>query len=304
MAKGRQLKGRIRSVQNTRKITKTMELVSTSKLKRAQDRMIAARPYAEALREVIADLFTPDLATEFPLLRQPAPPGQGGPSRAGVILLTSNRGLAGGFNSNLIKEAHRRIGALEDKGYTVDLYGVGKKGIGFFKYLGRKLALERIDIGDRPTVDQAAEVAEPLIRAFAAGELASVDLIQARFLSALQTPPATVPILPVEAVGKRESGETGTSKDGSGIVANYILAPNARAILEQLLPLYVRNMVYRGMVETAAAEHGARRTAMKNATDNAGEILELLKRTYNRQRQAQITQEISEIVGGAAALQG
>jgi F-type H+-transporting ATPase subunit gamma len=303
MAKGRQLKGRIRSVQNTRKITKTMELVSTSKLKRAQDRMIAARPYAKALREVIADLFTPDLATEFPLLRQPAPPSQGGPSRAAVILLTSNRGLAGGFNSNLIKEAHRRIGVLEDEGYTVDLYGIGKKGIGFFKYLGRKLALERIDIGDRPTVDQAAEVAEPLISAFAAGELASVDLIQARFLSALQTPPATVPILPVEAGGKREGGETGT-KDGSGIVSNYILAPNARAILEQLLPLYVRNMVYRGMVETAAAEHGARRTAMKNATDNAGEILELLKRTYNRQRQAQITQEISEIVGGAAALQG
>ena len=131
-----------------------------------------------------------------------------------------------------------------------------------------------------------------------------MDLVQARFLSALSTPPATVPILPVEALGKRGSGETGPSKDGSGIAANYILAPNARAILEQLLPLYVRNMVYRGMVETAAAEHAARRTAMKNATDNAGEILELLKRTYNRQRQAQITQEISEIVGGAAALQG
>jgi F-type H+-transporting ATPase subunit gamma len=304
MAKGRQLKGRIRSVQNTRKITKTMELVSTSKLKRAQDRMIAARPYAQALREVIGDLFTPDLASEFPLLRQPAPPSQGGPSRAAIILLTSNRGLAGGFNSNLIKEARRRIGALEDEGYTVDLYGVGKKGIGFFKYLGRKLAVERIDIGDRPTVDHAAEVAEPLITSFAAGELASVDLVQARFVSALQTPPATIRILPVEAIAKRGSGEPASSKDGLGPVSNYILAPNAHAILEQLLPLYVRNTVYRGMVETAAAEHGARRTAMKNATDNAGDILELLKRTYNRQRQAQITQEISEIVGGAAALQG
>jgi F-type H+-transporting ATPase subunit gamma len=155
------------------------------------------------------------------------------------------------------------------------------------------MALERTDVGDRPTAEHAGEVAEPLIQAFAAGELASVDLIQARFLSALQTPPATIRILPVE-----------TPAESQGASRNYILAPNAEAILERLLPLYVRNAVYRGMVETAAAEHGARRTAMKNATDNAGDILELLKRTYNRQRQAQITQEIAEIVGGAAALQG
>jgi F-type H+-transporting ATPase subunit gamma len=302
MAKSRQLKGRIRSVQNTRKITKTMELVATSKLKRAQDRVIAARPYAEALRQVIADLFTPDLADRFPLLRRPAPPAKGGPSRAAVILLTSNRGLAGGFNSNLIKEARRKIESLEQEGYKVELLGIGKKGIGFFKYLGRKLALERVDIGDRPTVDHAAEVVEPLIHAFAAGELASVDLIQARFISALQTPPATIRILPVETAGQLDSGAGALGAGGQS--RNYILVPNAEAILEKLLPLYIRNAVYRGMVETAAAEHGARRTAMKNATDNAGDILELLKRTYNRQRQAQITQEIAEIVGGAAALQG
>ena len=305
MAKSRQLKGRIRSVQNTRKITKTMELVATSKLKRAQDRVVGARPYAEALRQVIADLFTPDLADQFPLLRQPAPPAKGGPSRAAVILLTSNRGLAGGFNSNLIKEARRRIETLEQQGYTVELLGVGKKGIGFFKYLGRKMALERTDIGDRPTADHAGEIAEPLIQAFAAGELASVDLIQARFISALQTPPATIRILPVEAPEQRDSGPALSEANGAaGHSKNYILAPSAEAILERLLPLYVRNAVYRGMVETAAAEHGARRTAMKNATDNAGDFLELLKRTYNRQRQAQITQEIAEIVGGAAALQG
>jgi F-type H+-transporting ATPase subunit gamma len=292
MAKSRQLKGRIRSVQNTRKITKTMELVATSKLKRAQDRVVAARPYAEALRQVLSDLITPELAERFPLLRRPAPPAKGGPKRDAVILLTSNRGLAGGFNANLIKEARRRMEALEAEGYTVDLHGIGKKGIGYFRYLGRKLAAERVDIGDRPTVDHAAEIVEPLIRAYAAGELASVDLVQARFVSALQTPPATVRILPVEAPASASAAR------------DYILAPSADAILEQLLPLYVRNAVYRGLVETAAGEHGARRTAMKNATDNAGDILELLKRTYNRQRQAQITQEIAEIVGGAAALQG
>jgi F-type H+-transporting ATPase subunit gamma len=301
MAKGRQLKGRIRSVQNTRKITRTMELVSTSKLKRAQDRVVAARPYAEALREVIADLVTPELAERFPLLRRPAPPAKGGPSRAAVILLTSNRGLAGAFNSNLIKEARRRIEELEARGYTVELHGVGKKGIGFFKYLHRKLALERMDIGDKPSAEHASEIAQPLIEAYSAGTLASVDLVHAKFVSALTTPPTTTRILPVETVGERPGAAAGRP---AGPSRDYLLAPSADAILEQLLPLYVRNAVYRGLVETAAAEHGARRTAMKNATDNAGEILEVLKRTYNRQRQASITQEIAEIVGGAAALQG
>jgi F-type H+-transporting ATPase subunit gamma len=272
-----------------------MELVATSKLKRAQDRVVAARPYAEALQEVIADLVTPELAERFALLRRPAPPGKGGPTRAAVILLTSNRGLAGGFNANLIKEARRRIEALEAEGYTVELYGIGRKGIGFFRYLGRKFAAERLDIGDRPSAAHAEEIAAPLIRAYEAGELASVDLIQARFISALQTPPTSVRILPVEPPEGR--GERKGSR-------NYILEPSADELLERLLPLYVRNAVYRGLVETVASEHGARRTAMKNATDNAGEILELLKRTYNRQRQAQITQEIAEIVGGAAALQG
>jgi F-type H+-transporting ATPase subunit gamma len=292
MAKGRQLKGRIRSVQNTRKITRTMELVSTSKLKRAQDRVVAARPYAEALRGVIADLVSPELAQRFPLLRQPAPPAKGGPTRAAVILVTSNRGLAGAFNANLIKEARRRIEALEGQGYTVELHAVGKKGAGFFKYLGRPLAVERVDIGDKPTPVHAGELVERLLPEFEAGRLASLDLVHCHFASALSTPPVTTRLLPVEAPAGR------TRKP------DYLLRPNPEELLERLLPLYVRNAVFKGLVETAAGEHGARRTAMKNATDNAGEILELLKRTYNRQRQAAITQEISEIVGGAAALQG
>ena len=143
MAKGRQLKGRIRSVQNTRKITRTMEMVATSKLKRAQDRVVAARPYAEALREVIADLFTPELAERFPLLRQPAPPAKGGPTRAAVILLTSNRGLAGAFNANLIKEARRRIEQLEARGLHGRAARRRQEGRRLLPYLGRKLAAER-----------------------------------------------------------------------------------------------------------------------------------------------------------------
>jgi len=288
------LRGRMRSVQNTRKITRTMELVSTSKLKKSQDRVVAARPYAAALAEVIAGLVTPELVERFPLLRHPQPPAKGGPRRAALLLVTSNRGLCGGFNSNLIKEARRRIEALESAGYQVDLHLVGKKGIGFFKYLGRAVASQRIDIGDRPTGQHAGELVASLIADYAAGRLASVDMVCAKFNTPLSTPPTTLGILPVHAPARKKGG----------VQADYILKPGADEIVEQLLPLYVRNQVYRGLVETAAAEHGARRTAMKNATDNAGEIYEILKRTYNRQRQGAITQEIAEIVGGAAALEG
>ncbi len=288
------LRGRMRSVQNTRKITRTMELVSTSKLKRAQDRVVAARPYAAALAEVIADLVTPELAERFPLLRQPAPPSKGGPARAALLLVTSNRGLAGGFNSNLIKEARKRIEVLESQGYEVDLHLVGRKGIGFFKYIGRRAASQRIDIGDKPTAAHATELVSGLIEDYSAGRLASVEIVCAKFNSPISTPPTVLQVLPVAAPAKRQGG----------VRADYILKPGADQILAQLLPLYVRNQVYRGLVETAAAEHGARRTAMKNATDNAGEIYEILKRTYNRQRQAAITQEIAEIVGGSAALEG
>ena len=291
MAKGRALKGRIRSVRNTRKITKTMELVSTSKMKRAQDRLAATRPYAGALAEVIGDLWTPELAEQFPLLQQPAPPAKGGPTRVALILVTSNRGLAGGFNANLIKEARRRIHALEAEGYTVDLFTVGKKGAGFFRYLGRALAQDRSDIGDAPQAGHAASLADGLIAAFAEGKLAAVEMVQARFQSALSTPPALVRILPIQPPAR------GTRRP------DYILKPDAPAILEALLPLYARNMVFQGLTESAAAEHAARRIAMKNATDNATEIANYLTRQYNRQRQAVITQEIAEIVGGAAALE-
>lgn len=292
MATNRALKGRIRSVTNTRKITRTMELVSTSKLKRAQDRVVAARPYAEALREVIADLVTPELAERFPLLRSPQSPAKGGPSRAVIILVTSNRGLAGGFNANLIKEARRRIDALEAEGYQVELVGVGKKGIGFFKYLGRAFRSERPDIGDRPTAEHAVSLVQDLMDGFADGSIGVVELVQSRFISVLNSPPATIRILPI----------TPPEQQAGGVRPDYILSPDPETLLEQVLPLYVRNMMYRGLVETVAAEHAARRTAMKNATDNAGDLIDALKRTYNRQRQAQITQEIAELVGGAAAL--
>jgi len=293
MPKPRELRRRIKSVQNTRKITKTMELVSTSKLKRAQDRVVAARPYAQALAEVIGDLYSPELAERFPLLRQPGPDGV---RRVALVLITSNRGLCGAFNANLIREGRRRLGELEGQGGQASLHLVGKKGIGFFKFTHRTIASQRVDIGDRPTATHAAELVAPLMAQFEQGAVDAVELVFAKFNSPVSTPPTTLRILPVTP--PRADGRTG------GRAVNYILKPSAEAILESLLPLYVRNQVYRALVETAAAEHGARRTAMKNATDAAGDMLDVLQRTFNRARQGQITQELAEIVGGAEALKG
>ncbi len=293
MAKPRELKRRIRSVQNTKKITKTMELVSTSKLKRAQDRVVGARPYAQALADVIGDLYSPELAERFPLLRQPTHDAR----RTALVLITSNRGLCGAFNANLIREARRRLEELERQDAHTELHLVGKKGVSFFKFTKRNIASQRVDIGDRPTLDHAAELAKPLMERFANGDLDEVDVVFAKFNSAVSTPPATLRILPVDP----PAAKGGEGRRGA---ANYILRPSAEEILKQLLPLYVQNQMYRALVETAAAEHGARRTAMKNATDAGTDMLNILQRTFNRARQAQITQELAEIVGGAEALKG
>ncbi len=310
MAKTRALRRRIRSVESISQVTRTMEMVSTSKLKRAQDRVVGARPYAQALAEAIGDLLSPELAERFALLRRPAPPARGGPAAAALLLVTSNRGLAGAFNANLIRAALERERELAAQGLQVELHVVGKKGINYFKFAHRPLALARLDIGDRPTAQHAAELAQPLIDRFEAGQLAAFDLVHAHFKSALSTPPVVERVLPIapgrpdaRVVG-RDGAVAAPGAAGPRPVANFIVKPGADELVGALLPLYVRNMVFRALVETAASEHGARRTAMKNATDNAGEMLDLLRRTYNRARQGQITQELAEIVGGAEALKG
>lgn len=301
MSKGRELIGRIKTTENTRKITRTMEMVATSKMKRAQDRVVAARPYAKALADVIANLFNSDLAERFPLLRQPA-----AELRAAVVLLTANRGLCGAFNANLIKEARRTVADLEARGTHVDLHVVGRKGIGYFRYVGREMVVQRTDITDKPTAVDAASLVDALMADFATGALDAVYVVHSKFNTVLSTPPHTERVLPVAAParsGAGGAGGVGGAGGAGGAGRDYLLYPSADEILTALLPSYVRNAVYRGLVETAAAEQAARRTAMKSATDNAGDMLHLLHRTYNRARQGNITQEIAEIVGGAAALQ-
>ncbi|HEY0035740.1 MAG TPA: F0F1 ATP synthase subunit gamma, partial [Longimicrobium sp.] len=181
---------------------------------------------------------------------------------------------------------------LRAEGAHVELHAAGKKGIGFFRYQGETLGTAAADISDRPGAADAQRLVDGLMERFVGGDLDAVYVVYARFNSALSTPPTTMQLLPVAPPEGGQGGE-----------ADYILEPSGDEILGRILPLYVRNSVYRALVETAAAEHGARRTAMKNATDNAGDILETLTRTYNRVRQAAITQEIAEIVGGAAALE-
>jgi F-type H+-transporting ATPase subunit gamma len=263
-----------------------MEMVATSKLKKASDRVRAARPYGDALTEIVRALHNPELAGRFPLLRQPDRT-----QRAAVLVLTSDRGLAGAFNVNILREARGLMNELRAEGVEVDLHVTGKKGIGFFRFQRETMLSTRTEIGDYPDPDEATALVDDLRLQFEDGHIDQLWVVSSEFRSALSTPPVRRQVLPIRA------GESDTSPD------NYLLEPSVEGILRKLLPLYVRNAIYRALVENIAAEQGARRTAMKNATDNAGDMLDSLRRSYNRARQAQITQEIAEIVGGAAAFE-
>lgn len=286
MAGSRDVKRRIKSVENTRQITRTMELVATSKLKRATDRVRAARPYAEALHDIVSGLYSPALSEKYPILRRPDEV-----KRAAVLLLTANRGLCGGFNTNLIKQARGLLDDLRGRGIDTEFHVVGKKGVAYFRFRGEEMLTARVDISDHPTVEDAESIVGPIRDRFENGDIDAVHLVSSRFLSAMSTPPHTRDLLPIVGDDDASSADV------------YILTPSGDMILERILPAYIRNAVFTALVENAAAEQGSRRSAMKSATDNAGDVLEHLTRTYNRARQAQITQEIAEIVGGAAALE-
>ncbi len=288
MSKSRDIYRRMKSVDSTKKITRTMEMVATAKLAQAQGRVIRARPYSAELMDMIARLATPDLAESRPLLRQPARI-----ARAAVVLVTSNRGLCGAFNANLIRTAQAQLGELEAAGARVEFHVYGNKGISYFRFRGVEMAHTRNDLADPPTMDDARTLIEKLAARFVAGELDAVRLVFAEFRNMVSTPPSVRQVLPV-GVGEARKGPQ----------PFYILDPSEEGILDHLLPLYVTNSTYSALLETAAAEQAARRTAMKSATDNANEFLDNLRRTYNRARQAEITNQIAEIIGGADALDG
>lgn len=295
MAKTRDLKRRIRSVDNTRQITKTMEMVAASKLKRAQDRVVAARPFDDFMRQVIARVRQGARRSEVehPLLRERL-----ASRRAGILVITSNRGLAGAFNANLVRAAREQVRELEAEGLEVELHVVGKKGAAMLRYQGDPPDRVVTDLTDRPSFEEAEKVARPLVDAFVAGALDAVWLVYSHFRSPVEQRPVAARLLPLPLAEE----EDGTAPEERRYVPVYEFLPSPSQILARILPLYVRYGVYRAIIESAASEHGARRTAMKNATDNAKDIIKDLTRSYNRARQAQITQEIAELVGGAEAL--
>ena len=308
MAKAREIKRRIRSIDNTRQITKTMEMVAASKLKRAQDRVVAARPFDEFMRQVIVHVREGaiDGLRDFPLLRSTEES-----NRAGVLIVTSNRGLAGAFNANLVKAARVHMAELRSQGKEIEVHVIGKKGASMLRYQGDAPERTIIDLPDRPSYEDAGTIAEPLIEGFLAERLDAVYLVYSQFRSPVEQRPVVAQILPLPERGEMEADlvAKGTAPEGAPESERryepvYEFLPSPEAILSQLLPLFLRYGVYRAVSESAASEHGARRTAMKNATDNAKELIRNLTRSYNRARQAQITQEIAELVGGAESLRG
>jgi F-type H+-transporting ATPase subunit gamma len=288
MAKARDIGRRMKSVQSTRKITRTMEMVASSKLRRAQLRVRQARPFAERLTAVVENLITPELTDLKPVLRQPDRI-----RRAAVVLVTSNRGLCGAFNVNLIRRARDLLAELAASDVDTEFHVIGKKGISYFRFRHVEMAGQHIDIGDSPSPEDARALIDPLARRFAHEDLDAVFVVHAEFKSVMSTPPITRRLLPVYVPQERPTREP-----------YYILDPSADVILARLLPLHLVSSTYRALVENAAAEQGARRTAMKSATDNADEFLTTLRRQFNRARQQEITSQLAEIIGGAEALKG
>ncbi|MBW3620543.1 MAG: F0F1 ATP synthase subunit gamma [Actinobacteria bacterium] len=286
----RQLRRRIKSVRSTQKITRAMEMIAASRIMKAQRRVGEARPYAEQIHEVIRGLAASNAVSDHPLLAE-----HDAIDRVGLVIATSDRGLAGAYNANVLKIADRAIRQEEEQGREVDLYLVGRKSEGYFKYRGRTPTQLWTGVSDQPTYDDARAVAETVMDAYRKGELDRVWLIYTDFKSSLTQVPHRMQLLPVEA----EEFE-----GGSEIPAEFMFEPDPDDILALLIPRYVEAKVFHGLLESAASEHASRQRAMKAATDNANDVINKLSRVMNQARQDQITTEISEIVGGAEALSG
>ncbi len=286
------IRKRIKSVASTKKITRTMEMVATSKLQRTQGRVVQSRPYMESLRGLMETLSSAVESIGLsPLFERRNPV-----KKVLVLLITANRGLCGGFNANLVKKCREHLASLEDEGIEAELWVAGKKGVGQLRFRGYSMEQTFTELSDNPTFDNAEEMANPLIEAFLSAQVDRVDVVYADFQTVGRQPPTAQTLLPV--------GGTAQSEDSDAVreLGDFIFEPNATEILDELGPLFVKNLMYRVLLSSVASEQLARRVAMKNATDNAAEMQKALTRQYNKARQAQITQEIAEIVGGVEAL--
>ncbi|MCH8179013.1 MAG: F0F1 ATP synthase subunit gamma [Proteobacteria bacterium] len=288
MAAGKEIRGKIKSVENTKKITKAMEMVAASKMRKAQDRMRAARPYADKVRNITANLAKANPEYVHPFMLENA-----SGKKVGFIVVSTDKGLCGGLNTNVLRAVTNKLRELDGQGIKADVVTIGNKATGFFGRIGANVVSQVVGLGDTPHLEKLIGPVKVLLDAYQAGELSSVYLCYTKFINTMKQEPLVEQLLPLKAADL-QAEETHQW--------DYIYEPDAKAVIDDLMVRYVEALVYQAVAENMASEQSARMVAMKAATDNAGNVIGELKLVYNKTRQAAITKELSEIVAGAAAV--
>jgi F-type H+-transporting ATPase subunit gamma len=289
MAAGKEIRGKIKSVENTKKITKAMEMVAASKMRKAQERMRAARPYSEKIRNIAANLGHANPEYVHPFMKENTDA-----KVAGVIVVTTDKGLCGGMNTNVLRMMTQKTRELEAAGNKIEAVAIGNKGLGFLNRVGIKVVSHAIQIGDTPHLEKLIGPVKVMLDEYQEGKLDAVYLCYTKFINTMKQEPMVEQLLPL-AADKLEGDKGNHSWD-------YIYEPEAQTVIDELLVRYVEALVYQAVAENLASEQSARMVAMKAASDNAGSVIGELKLVYNKTRQAAITKELSEIVAGAAAV--
>ncbi len=294
MAAGKELRTKIKSVENTKKITKAMEMISVSKMRRAQERMRAARPYSEKIRNIASNLgqANPEYVHAFMKTNDG--------NAVGFIVVTTDKGLCGGLNTNLLRALTAKLRETQQAGKTVQAVAIGNKGLGFLNRVGAKVVSHVTHLGDRPHLERLIGPVKVLLDAYIRGEVSTVYVCYNNFVSTMRQEPVVQQLLPLSAAAMHAE----TQASGTQLDWDYIYEPDAQSVIDDLLVRYVEALVFQALAENMASEHAARMVAMKAATDNAGSVIGELKLIYNKTRQAAITKELSEIVSGAAAISG
>ena len=298
MAVGKEIRGKIKSVENTRKITKAMEMVAASKMRKAQERMRAARPYADKIRNITAHLSQANPEYKSPYMRDVQKTG-GGSKAIGFIVVSTDKGLCGGLNTNLLRAVTAKMKEVQTAGGTIQVVAVGNKGFGFLNRIGANVVSHVVQLGDAPPIDRLIGPVKVMLDAFVDGRLDAVHVCFTRFINTMKQEPVVEQLLPL-AASRLVQSDAEKSQYGW----DYLYEPDAAAVINELIKRYIEALVYQGVAENMASEQSARMVAMKAATDNAGTLIGELKLIYNKTRQAAITKELSEIVSGAAAISG
>jgi F-type H+-transporting ATPase subunit gamma len=292
MAVGKEIRGKIKSVENTKKITKAMEMVAASKMRKAQERMRAARPYADKVRNITANLSQANPEYQSPYLRS-----GGSTGTIGFIVVTTDKGLCGGLNTNILRAVTNKMREVQTAGGTIEAVAIGNKGLGFLNRIGANVVSQVVQLGDAPQLDKLIGPVKVMLDAFVAGQLDAVYLCYTNFINTMKQEPMVEPLLPL---GAERLAQSDAEKSQYGW--DYIYEPDAATVIDELLTRYIEALVFQAVAENMASEQSARMVAMKAATDNAGSLINELKLIYNKTRQAAITKELSEIVSGAAAV--